>query len=81
MPRLDKERQSKLEPKRIETAISEIEKLDINIYYKDDTCIKFWFNGETVIYYAYSGWHTGKSIKDGRGLKNLIKQLIKKPKQ
>ena len=75
MPRLDTERQKALEPKRIETAIKEIENLGITVLGIYDTHIKFLFKDETVTYFAYSGWATGKSIKDGRGLKNLLKQL------
>lgn len=75
MPRLDKERQSELEPKRIQKAIKEIELLGFTVTGIYDTHIRFLFKNETVTYFAYSGWHTGKSINDGRGLKNLLKQL------
>lgn len=75
MSRLDTERQYELEPKRIQQAIEAIEKLGIKITYRDKTKINFWFKGSAVHFFPYSGWHTGKSIKDGRGLKNLLKQL------
>lgn len=75
MARLDIERQKRLEPKRIAIAIKSIEELGIKITYQDSTTIKFDFRGSQVIYYPYSGWATGKTIKDGRGLKNLLKQL------
>ena len=35
------------------------------------------FDNEKVKFFPYSGWHTGKSIKDGRGIENLLKQLKK----
>lgn len=31
--------------------------------------------GTIIRFYPYTGWHTGKLIKDGRGFKNLLKQL------
>lgn len=78
MGRLDKERQQKLEPERINFAINELSKLGIQVQVETNTMISFLFEGQTIHYYPYSGWHTGKGIKDGRGWKNLKKQLIKK---
>ncbi|HMT77900.1 MAG TPA: hypothetical protein PKA44_09325 [Saprospiraceae bacterium] len=73
--RLDKDREAELQPKRIEFAIEQLAKVGIEIDYEDDTKIKFMYKGEVVTLFPYSGWHTGKSIQDGRGLKNLLKQL------
>lgn len=73
--RLNTERQKELEPKRMEYAISELEALGFEIDYRDDTKIKFQFNGSVITLYPYSGWHTGKTITDGRGINNLLKQL------
>lgn len=75
MARLDIERQRRLEPKRIATAINSVEELGLQVKYKDSTKIMFDFRGACVTYFPYSGWATGKTIKDGRGLKNLIDQL------
>lgn len=75
MPRLDIERQKKLEPKRISVAKKELAKLNIAIDAETSTTIKFTYKGATITYYPYSGWHTGKTIQDGRGLERLIKQL------
>lgn len=41
----------------------------------DGTTLTFEYRGNTIRYYPYSGWHSGKGIKDGRGFKNLVKQL------
>lgn len=76
MPRLNTERQNKLEPIRLRTAINEIQKLGITIINYTDKMIEFEYKGQPVKYFPYSGWATGKMIKDGRGLKNLIKQLV-----
>lgn len=35
---------------------------------------------EIVHFYPYSGWHTGKSINDGRGWNNLYNQIKPKDK-
>lgn len=75
MARLDKDRQSELEPKRISFAVEQLAKIGIEIDYEDDTKIKFMHKGEEVTLFPYSGWHTGKSIKDGRGINKLINQL------
>lgn len=75
MPRLNTERQNKLEPIRLRTAINEIQKLGITIINYTDKMIEFEYKGQPVKYFPYSGWATGKTIKDGRGLENLINQL------
>lgn len=75
MGRLNKEREEALQPERMEYAIKEIEKLGYAILYKDKTRIEFGYMDARVTLFPYSGWHTGKSIKDGRGLKNLLNQI------
>lgn len=73
--RLDQEREAELQPKRIEFAISELKKKGIVTFISDKTTVKFNYKGETVTLFPYSGWHTGKSVKDGRGLQNLLNQI------
>ncbi len=75
MSRLDKDKQASKEPKRIEFAKSEIEKLGYTITKETATSLSFIFNGSTVTIFPYSGWHTGKTIKDGRGIDKLLKQI------
>lgn len=75
MSRLDKERQQELEPKRIEFAKKEIEKIGLKVTYQDNTKLIFDFKGNNIQFYPYSGWYTGKGVIAGRGIKNLIKQL------
>ena len=31
--------------------------------------------GDIIRFWPYKGWASGKTIEDGRGLKNLLKQL------
>lgn len=73
--RLDQEKQQMLEPKRMQVAKDAIQKLGLPITYSDETTLKFRYNDHIITYYPYSGWHTGKGIKDGRGLQNLLNQL------
>jgi len=73
--RLDQERESKLQPKRYNHAVKELTSRGFLIEILDDTQFRFLFKDEWVNYYPYSGWASGKTIKDGRGFDNLIKQL------
>lgn len=73
--RLNQEREKLLQPKRIAFGKAKIQKLGLEIIGEDDTKLVFMFKGHKVQFFPYSGWHTGKSIKDGRGLRNLLKQL------
>jgi hypothetical protein len=75
MARLDKEKEARLQPKRIQTAIDELQKLGFEIYNITTTSIQFQFKGERVVFFPYSGWHTGKTIVDGRGLDKLLNQI------
>lgn len=77
--RLDIDRQKELEHLRIDYAKKCIRSLGIEITkdvsIENKTFFEFNWKGGTVRVYPYSGWHTGKTIKDGRGLGNLLKQL------
>jgi len=72
--RLDQERVKELQPKRMAYACQRIAALGIK-YIADETKICFQHKGHQIIFYPYSGWHTGKSITDGRGLEKLLAQL------
>lgn len=75
MARLNKEREQRLQPKRLEFAKKELEKLNVEIVHEDETKIQFLFKGAKINFFPYSGWFSGKTVKDGRGIDNLIKQL------
>jgi hypothetical protein len=77
MSRLDLDRQIELEPKRLAFAKQVIEHLGYSIIQETKRTLRFEFKGQIVTLYPYSGWHTGKSIKDGRGLQKLLDQLTK----
>jgi len=78
MTRLNQERQNKLEPLRMQKAIKEFEKLGFKTQQVSDTELHITIDAisdSIVKYFPYSGWATGRDIKDGRGLKKLLRQL------
>ena len=76
MSRLDKERQLRLEPQRMAYAKKEIEKKGYVVIEVSDTQLQFEHHmGHKVNFFPYSGWASGSSIKNGRGLKKLLKQI------
>jgi hypothetical protein len=76
MARLDIERQLELEPKRMSYAKKEIEKKGYKVTEVSSTQLQFEHTMEhTVNFFPYSGWASGSTIKDGRGLNKLLKQI------
>lgn len=75
MARLDTDRQKDFEPKRMEYAEEKLAELNISATRISDAELHFEWKGNTIKLFPYSGWHTGKGIKDGRGIDNLLKQL------
>ena len=56
-------------------AFSKLSKIVTTLEKVSNKELQFTFDGCIVKFYPYNGWHTGKSIIDGRGLKKLIKQI------
>lgn len=75
MARQDQERQSELEPKRMAYAKEQIEKKGYSVEELGETKLTFQFKGRIINFFPYSGWHSGSSIKDGRGLNKLLNQI------
>ncbi len=73
--RLDTERQELLEPKRIDHYKKKIVEFGYSITVEDKTHLEFIFKGSTIHVFPYSGWCSGKTITDCRGLSNLLKQI------
>lgn len=73
--RLDQEREEKLNPKRMQYAKDQFIARNIPITETDKYSITIMFKCERIRVYVYTGWFTGKSIKDGRGIDKLLKQL------
>lgn len=72
--RLDQEREKRLTPSRMDTVTKELETRGY-IVERGDGAVLFRHKGHRITYHAYSGWASGKGIKDGRGLKHLLHQL------
>ena len=75
MARLDIERQTQLEPLRMEYAKEQISALGYEVSEHDGNELRFSYRGKIVKFFPYSGWATGATIKDGRGLRKLLNQL------
>lgn len=75
MPRLNTDRQKKLEPKRMAYALKAFKEKGIRAIQVNDSKLVFDYNGAVISFWPYSGWHSGATIEDGRGIENLLKQL------
>lgn len=75
MARLDKEREQILQPERIDFAKQKLTEKGFEIHFEVKTELRFNYKGNEIKFYPYSGWFSGKGINDGRGIKNLLKQL------
>lgn len=60
---------------RLQYAIDQLNDIDIYVDVVSDKEIRFEHKGETIKFFPFKGWATGKSIKDCRGIRNLINQL------
>ena len=38
-------------------------------------CVRFEYRGNMITVWPYTGWFSGKGVKDGRGIKKLLKQI------
>ena len=76
MARLNIDRQKRIEPERMSYAFHSLARLGIMAWSKSNIEINFIYKNSLIKFYPYSGWHTGKTVKDGRGLNKLLEQLI-----
>lgn len=65
----------KLRDIKMDEAIDKLYEHDIDFIVEDASTIRINHNHSTIIYYPKSEWFTGKSVEDGRGIENLIKQI------
>ncbi len=75
MARLDTDRQKALEPKRLNFAKESIEQAGYTVEVIGENQLRFVFKGHPVTFWPFTGWASGKSITDGRGIQNLLNQL------
>lgn len=70
-----KEHRLKVQAERMEYALKKFEKLGIPHERISDSTIQIEHNGNIINFFPHTGWHSGKGIKDGRGLNKLLNQL------
>lgn len=64
------------ERERLEYAVNQIVELGHTCRWNEGhKCLQFEYKGSMVRFYPYKGWFTGITVKDGRGLRNLLKQI------
>ncbi len=73
--RLDQKSEAELQPQRIKYAKEQLLQRNIKILVEDNVKIIFEFKGKRVTLYPYSGWHSGRTVVDGRGIDKLLKQI------
>jgi len=75
--RLNDQRQSELEPKRIKSCLAKLHSLGYeNVEQSDCELLIRLDNGNNIKFFPYSGWYSGKKpIGSGRGFNNLLKAL------
>lgn len=73
--RLNGEKQARLEPERIKESIEKLAGLGFATKTVGNNEIHFVFKGSKIIYFTYTQWASGKTIKGGRGLNALLKHL------
>lgn len=76
-PRTNDPIKQELEPKRVQFAIEQIKKAGYSVNTISKNQISFEYKGAIVHVFPYTGWFTGKTVKDGRGIFNLLKQIKK----
>lgn len=63
------------EEPRMDYAIRKLTEAGYEVDRVNDNELNFLFKGNNIKLFPYTGWHTGKGIKDGRGIQNLLNQL------
>ena len=72
-----KERRQQKEAGRINYAKSKLEERGIVYIYNENVkALEFVHKGCIIRLYPYTGWFSGRSVKGGRGLENLLKQIV-----
>lgn len=76
------EQRQRKERSRMDYCKRQIEALGYPVtVYPDGKKLTFELNGNTITVFPYKGWCTGKGIKDGRGIQNLLNRLRKERRQ
>lgn len=67
--------QKKIEAERLAYCKSLLIAAGFDITKETEIELHFKFKNETIRLFPYSGWFTGKSVIDGRGIKKLMEQI------
>ncbi len=73
--RLNQEREEMLQPQRMKTCQEKLEELGYQVESDGHTKLTFIYKGKKIQFWPYSGWHSGASIRDGRGFEKLLSQI------
>lgn len=60
---------------RLDFAKRNIEDFGYEVLRVSEKELQFEHNGNLIKFFPFTGWATGRGIKDGRGLENLLNQL------
>lgn len=67
------------EKERLVYAANKITELGYSCKWDEQSkCILLVFRSNVVRFYPYTGWFSGVTVTDGRGLNNLLKQIKSK---
>lgn len=72
---LEQYREVELEPQMVNYAIGKIKEVGCVIDFQGEKHIEFKYKGSKITFFPCSGWATGATINDGRGLYRLLNQL------
>lgn len=75
--RLNQDREKELQPKRVATTKKKLVDMGFLVEQKDHTCLQFEWEGNTISFWPYSGWFSGKGLGDGRGFDNMLTRMGK----
>jgi hypothetical protein len=72
-----KEDSEHLKPQTLEELKEVVEYLELDVVRETPASFVFIYDNHEVTYFRKSKWFSGKSVQDGRGAENLIKQLTR----
>ena len=64
-----------IQPERMNIALFELAFINVDVVFQNESEIHFMHKGSLIKYFPYTGWATGKTINDGRGLQTLLNQI------
>ncbi len=70
-----KRERAKTQAIRMEHAVKKLEDAGHIIDILDTSSLTIEHKGQLVTFFPFTGWHTGRTIKDGRGLNKLLEKL------